>query len=303
MSAEPVPPIPESLWRIREETHRRELAPITSAYRKRKSCGTLHPVHDFLFRYYSFTAGKLEQWHPAISETLIVKENAPQQFSQKYYQHVGKQLSLDARRLREKDIERFRFSRRLLEQTTSRSPNFGCYGLHEWAMVYQSENPRHRERAPLRLSGSEIKDFVDSQTLACSHFDAVRFFTPAAQPLNRLNPTLLTRENFEQPGCIHANMDLYKWAFKSMPWVGSDLLRATFFLALELRELDMRASPYDLSSYGYQAIPIETPEGRADYALQQQNLAEKATTLRLSLIQILDSLLEKVTIPHSKLSI
>lgn len=291
-------PLPESHWRARAEAHRQELEPITTAYRKRKARGTLHPVHDFLFSYYSYTAGKLEQWHPSVSETLLIDHNSLPHFSRKFYRQTGSLLSLDPSQLREKDLERYRFARRLLEKTTSRSPNFGCYGLHEWAMVYQSDNPRHRERAPLRLSDSSIKDFVDSQTLACSHFDAVRFFTPAAQPRNRLHPTLSTREEFEQPGCIHANMDLYKWTFKAMPWLGSDLLRATFFLALELRELDMRASPYDLEKYGYQAIPIETPEGRNEYSLRQQELARKAAELRLQVIQSFDSLFSRVTFSH-----
>ncbi len=293
--------IPQSTWRAREQTHREELAPITTSYRQRKARGTLHPVHDFLFSYYSYTAGKLEQWHPSLSETLQVDPSSqpsePRHFRQKHYHRQENQLTLNPSHLQPKEIERFRFARRLLEKTAHRPANFGCYGLHEWAMVYQSDNPRHRERAPLRLSMEKITDFVNGQTLACSHFDAVRFFTPAAQPRNRLQPTLLTREDHEQPGCIHANMDLYKWTFKAMPWLGSDLLRATFFLALELRELDMRASPYDLSSYGYEPIAIETPAGRAEYVHHQQHLAHKAETLRFQILHSFDSLIEQVTIP------
>ena len=291
--------LPESTWRAREEAHREELAPITSAYRQRKARGDLHPVHDFLFRYYSFTAGKLEQWHPAVTETLEIKGSEPAHFQQKHYLREGNSIALDSSRLGVKEIERFHFARRLLEKTANRPANFGCYGLHEWAMVYQSENPRHRERAPLRLTTKEITEFVDSQTLACSHFDAVRFFTPAAAPHNRLQPTLLTREEHEQPGCIHANMDLYKWTFKAMPWLGSDLLRETFFLALALRELDMRASPYNLENFGYEAIAIETPSGRAEYVRRQQDLAEKSSALRLRVISTLDTILEQVTISPS----
>ena len=290
-------------WQSRAENHRSALSPITSAYRQRKAQGQLHPVHDFLFSYYSFTAGKLEQWHPAVGEVLTLDHSSTRPFSQRCYRHDGDTVTLDASILRPKDLERLRFSRRLLELTAGRSPNFGCYGLHEWAMVYQSANPRHRERAPLRLSPEEIARFVQSQPLACSHFDAVRFFTPEALPLNRLRPTLMTRDQFEQPGCVHANMDLYKWSFKAMPWVGSDLLRRTFFLALNLRELDMRASPYDLSEFGYQPIAIETLEGREEYGRIQQLLANKAATLRVEVMNALDSLFEQVTIPASSQSI
>jgi hypothetical protein len=36
-----------------------------------------------------------------------------------------------------------------------------------------------------------------------------------------------------------------------------------FRLARDVRELDMRASPYDLADLGYPPVRIETPEGRA----------------------------------------
>ncbi len=292
----PSEPILEKSWRARMSAHREKLGPITSAYRQRKACGQLHPVYDFLFSYYPYRAGKLEQWHPALGESLVVETEAPAHFQKKHYQWQGDRFSLNPEQLSPKVIKRLQFSRRLLELTAGRPPNYGCYGLHEWAMVYRSEDIRHRERAPLRLSSSEISDFVESQTLSCSHFDAVRFFTPEAVPRNRLQPTLLTREDYEQPGCIHANMDLYKWSFKAMPWIGSDLLREAFFLALELRELDMRASPYDLSQYGYEAIEIETKAGRAEYARLQQMMAAKASRLRTQTLGGLDSIIEQVTI-------
>ena len=86
-------------------------------------------------------------------------------------------------------------------------------------------------------------------------------------------------------------MDLYKWAYKSMPWVGSDLLWECFLFALKAREIDMRASPYDLSSYEYNAIPVETPEGRKEYEEEQRALTETAKPLRQELIESLDNLL------------
>ena len=84
----------------------------------------------------------------------------------------------------------------------------------------------------------------------------------------------------EQSACLHANMDLYKWSAKLWPWVGSDLVGECFALACEGRDLDMRASPYDLSHLGYQPVFIETPEGRAQYESEQRTLAEKAAVLR-----------------------
>jgi len=172
--------------------------------------------------------------------------------------------------------------------TQSRPPNLTCHGLHEWAMVYSGSDIRHRESAPLRLPQEEIDSIVNSRPICCSHFDAFRFFAPDAAPLNRMKPTLLGREENEQPGCIHTNMDLYKWAYKSAPWISSDLLRETLFFAIEAREIDMRASPYDLSGFGYDAIPIETSEGRREYERVQLALYQKGLLLRDDLIKALE---------------
>lgn len=49
-----------------------------------------------------------------------------------------------------------------------------------------------------------------------------------------------------------------------------------FELACQGRDLDMRASPYDLQHLGYEPLLIETPEGRAQYEREQRQLAEKA---------------------------
>jgi hypothetical protein len=56
-----------------------------------------------------------------------------------------------------------------------------------------------------------------------------------------------------------------------------------FELAADARELDMRASPYDLIDYGFESIPIETAAGRAEYVRAQQRIAERAAPLRAHL--------------------
>ena len=110
--------------------------------------------------------------------------------------------------------------------------------------------------------------------------------------MNRIQPTLDQRVELEQPGCIHANMDLYKWAFKAIPWVGSDLLRQCFQLAIRAREIDMRASPYELSAYGdFPPIKIETREGRTEYEAFQREIFEAGTLLRGKLIDQLVNVL------------
>jgi hypothetical protein len=146
-------------------------------------------------------------------------------------------------------------------------------------MVYQCKTPRHAG-VPLRLSGTEIDRVVEDADLRCTHYDAFRFFTPEARPLNAFQPVLETRLDMEQGGCLHTNMDLYKWAGKLLPWCGSDLIGECFANAWTARQLDMRASPYELRALGYEPIPIETPEGRAEYETLQRRLAEASGALR-----------------------
>jgi hypothetical protein len=169
----------------------------------------------------------------------------------------------------------------LLERTAARPASLGCFGLHEWAMVHRTP-PRHDE--VLRLGPDGTAAVVQAQPLTCTHHDAFRFFAPEARPLNRHQPTRDDQLHLEQPGCLHANMDLYKWAYKLSPWVPAELVADCFELARRIRVLDMRASPYDLSAYGYEPVQIETPQGRSTYAALQRGFAEEAAALRERLL-------------------
>jgi len=271
-------------WRVRERAHRERAERWTRPARDRRGRRVPHPIDDFLFVYYPFSFGKLEAWHPGFGTALEVSEDMPEAFSREPYRVTGGVAFLDAALLMEKDRQRLQWTLELLEVTRDRAPNFACHGLHEWAMVYGGKEVRHEKTTPLRLSQEEIDALVESRPIVCSHFDAFRFFAPQARPLNRLQPTLMDRPAFEQPACIHANMDLYKWAAKSMPWIGSELLLDCFEMAVKLRDLDMRASPYDLSAWGREPVRIETPEGRRQYEQEQRALAADAAVLRARLI-------------------
>lgn len=95
----------------------------------------------------------------------------------------------------------------------------------------------------------------------------------------------------EQGGCLHANMDLYKWAFKLAPWTSAELEAECFALARDIREWDMRASPYDLRALGFAPVPIETPAGKAEYEREQRAFAARAVPLRAALIAVSETLL------------
>jgi hypothetical protein len=80
-------------------------------------------------------------------------------------------------------------------------------------------------------------------------------------------------------------MDLYKHAFRLTPLVPSELVADCFALALEVRVVDMRASPYDLADLGVEPIRIETVEGKQQSAAAQRAFAERAAPLRERLRQ------------------
>lgn len=286
-------PLSFSDWQARAQAHLKEVQQITLPMRERKSRREKYPVLDFLHTYYSCSLGRLERWHPGVGVPLDLADSSPEShgFRETHYRRENDTLWCDPTLLTEKGRDRLRWIRNLLHLTQHRAPLLACFGLHEWAMVYGGGDIRHRESAPLRLSQPEIDAVVDQATIRCSHFDAYRFFQPGAVEKNTLRPTLLEREDHEQPGCIHATMDLYKWAYKSMPWISSELLREALFLALRAREIDMRASPYDLSAWGHPPIFIETPEGRKEYQQHQMDLMAAGKVLRARILTALDRVL------------
>jgi hypothetical protein len=283
--------LPLAHWQDLASRHRIEVKNWTDPYRRRKAAHQEHPVFDFLFTYYPFSLGRLEQWHPGFGHSIACENGCPQRFQSRHYQQQDGIISLNPSSLSSKEITRLKWIHNLLSLTQKRTPHFACYGLHEWAMVYQGQSVRHKDSTPLRLSQAEIDQLVRSRSITCSHFDAYRFFSPGAIPYNKLKPTLNSREDFEQCGCLHTNMDLYKWASKCMPWVGSQLHWDCFQLALKARELDMRASPYDLSEYGYEPVKIETREGRAEYETMQRKISQEAAPLRQHIISILSKVI------------
>ncbi len=267
----------ERTWRARAAAHAERVDAFVAPHLARRGSAVKHPVHDFLFTYYSQRPAQLRRWHPGYGVAL---EAADEYAALKGYgtgpvtvtrEHVASQRPL---------LEALRT---LLTATASRPPTFGCFGLHEWAMVYRQAETRHDW--PLRLGADGTDAVVESHRIGCSHFDAFRFFTPDARPRNTLSPGRDDRAAYEQPGCLHAGMDLYKHAFRLTPMVSSDLVADCFELARDIRELDMRAAPYDLADLGFDPVRIETAEGKQEYAAAQRRFAERGAPLRRRLIE------------------
>jgi hypothetical protein len=250
-------------------------------------------VEDFLFRYYSLRPSALRRWHPGPGVGLAGTE-AREFLRWPEYQENGDGVTLAIDRWPEIRRNFASWLVRFLAATADRSPFFGCYGWHEWAMVYRQSAEEVRHNAyPLRYAPDALAEIVEQGSGCCTHFDAFRFFTPSARPLNRVQPTRETTIELEQPACLHANMDLYKWAYKLAPATPGELLLACFELARDIREVDMRASPYDLRELGYDAIPVETAEGRAEYEAAQREFARRGEPLREALRQLAEQLSTK----------
>jgi hypothetical protein len=87
-------------------------------------------------------------------------------------------------------------------------------------------------------------------------------------------------------------MDVYKWCFKLAPAVPSELIADAFALAHEIRVVDMRASPYDVTLLGVEPIAIETASGKAEFAQLQRGFAQRSNALRRRLLDNLVALRE-----------
>ena len=287
----------EPAWRARQLAHENRVRRWTDPHQARSARGEKHPVYDFLFSYYAFRPAWLRRWHPG-PEVALAGDAAREFLRWPEYRLIEPAttatplVSVDARALPAHRREFVAWLRSLLAGMQSRPGFFGCYGMHEWAMVYRQSPDAVRHNAyPLRFSASELAQIVETSALCCTHFDAFRFFTESARPLNKLQPTRSDTAQLEQRGCLHANMDLYKWAFKLAPFTPGELVADTFELARDIREVDMRASPYDLRALGFEPIAIETPAGRTEYEQHQRLFSARGEPLRAQLIAVCDWLL------------
>jgi hypothetical protein len=293
---QPVPStvLPRDSWQQRARAHEARVDVYVQPHLARRRAGQPHPVHDFLFTYYAHRPAALRRWHPGYGVRLA---DAPAYDGLKGYEGgaVTPGYAASQRPL----VQQLHT---LLTATAARPPTLGCFGLHEWAMVYRDPGTRHAW--PLRLGPAATDEVVESHRIGCSHFDAFRFFTPAARPLNLLQPGRDDRPAFEQPGCLHAGMDLYKHAFRLSPLVPSELVADAFQLAWDIRVLDMRAAPYDFTGItldpageAWTPVAIETPEGKAEYVAQQREFAERGAPIRQRLIEECERLLSSASEP------
>ncbi|KRE38539.1 3-methyladenine DNA glycosylase [Janibacter sp. Soil728] len=278
-------------WMTRARAHEDAVDELTAGHRDRRSRGERHPVEDFLFEYYAHRPTHLRRWHPGPG---VVLQDAADRYEGRsgYVVDEAGSARLDVAGFLGRRERAVTFVRELLTATLSRPGTHDCFGLHEWAMVYglQPGEQRH-EQLPLRLDQAQTDAVVESHRIRCSHADAYRFFTPAAAELNSLRPTRDDQLEHEQPACLHAGMDTYKWAFKLAPAVPSEITLDAFRHALRIRRLDMQASPYDVSGFDLDPVAIETTQGKAQYVARQRELMVTSNSLRRRILEVCELLL------------
>lgn len=273
-------------WTDREARYLCRVQQFVGPHEQRARTGARHPVWDFLFTYYSLKPRQLRRWHPGFGVGL---RGAVRHRGRSGYAADGDIVAVTDEHLAGR-LDTVGFVAGLLAATAARPPRLNCFGLHEWAMVYRAPETRH-DQVPLRLGPAGTDAVVESMPLRCSHFDAYRFFTVAAVGRNSETLSRADQPAHEQPGCVHTNMDLYKWCYKLGPLVESNLLMDCLDLAAAARMLDMQASPYDLTAYGVAPIAIEDAAGRAEYVRRQHHIAERAMPLRATLLSRCEELL------------
>ena len=272
-------------WQAREAEHVARADELTAAHRARAVRGESHPVEDFLFTYYSYRPSLLRRWHPGVD--VVMEDAAGSARAAWRWYRTGTRpgsVAVDADAFRAARADLIESIRDVLRSTAGRPARYGCFGLHEWAMVYREDE--HRHPIPLRLGRAGSDAVVEAHELRCTHYDAYRFFTPGAVPRNADELARESQAQHEQPGCLHANMDLYKWSAKLGPLVPGELLLDAFELARDIRYLDMQASPYEMSRWAGESVPIETSDGKAEYVRRQRGFADRATAIRARLIDV-----------------
>ena len=144
----------EPLWRTRAAAHEARVDALVGEHLDRRRQGEKHPVHDFLFTYYSFRPAQLRRWTPGFGVVCLTTRDGASSGTRP----APEPVTVDDVTARRDLVEG---THALLVATAGRPANFACFGMHEWAMVYRSDEVRHAAY-PLRLGPSATDAVVES---------------------------------------------------------------------------------------------------------------------------------------------
>ena len=222
--------LPEAIWRGRAAAHvdrtSRLLSPGMTPPQKAGAgyrLSTEHPVTNFLQEYYRIKgaagARRLSRFSPEVTSggggTLLHGASADDidtgTLSARGAAVVEDGVLYDAKAAHADasadNATALLWHRLVIAATEDAEPVLNCYGLHEWAMQYQPDgappppSARYQRHLPLRVDRATINAAVERKGVSCTHVDALRFFAPAAAPLNLHGATLRREQQaeLEQP--------------------------------------------------------------------------------------------------------
>src|SRR6185369_2757280 len=122
-------------WLARKRVHEWRIRAWTDPHQARTAHGEKHPVYDFLFTYYSVRPAWFRRWHPG-PEVVLCGAESEEFLRWTEYRRIEGGVCLDRSGLRKHRRDSVRFIRTLLAEMQQRPAFYGCFGLHEWAMVY-----------------------------------------------------------------------------------------------------------------------------------------------------------------------
>ena len=301
-----------SEWRSRADAHRRRVRDLLGGMFYDRKVHDRHPIYNFLFNYYRFRPHRTIERYSAGLDFAV--ESCSSSDDESLYLPSSKYLSVKdgciemdpVKSLNEKSVTRIRNLCTLLEKVQRRPPNFSCFGVHEFAMLHSgTRRSLFQKGLKLRMSQREIDNVVERAPIRCTHFDATWHFPKSALKSCRIKTSPDLRTKNEQAGCIHTNLDLFKFSLRLWPFASSELVADALELAIRARELDMRASPYDLSSisdftelgrdFDLTPVLIETESGRAEFRDSTMVLYRDSLPIRDRLIKVASSVLDCVS--------
>ena len=127
------------------------------------ACAQSHPIFNFIFQYYFIEKRILLRWTPGPG--VLVRGAAPVEpllWQGRGWQAHADGGHYDPRQLHSGKPGRLiglRRARDILRRTAERAAHLNCFGMHEWAMLYQPDGerapPRHQQ-LPLRLEQAAL---------------------------------------------------------------------------------------------------------------------------------------------------
>ncbi len=134
--------LPAHEWRRRAAEHEQRVDAELATVEDRRRRGIKHPVDDFLFHYYNVRPAQLRTWHPGAGVGLV----DAQEFEDRRFHHVVDGIAtLDVDAFVKQRGTTIDTAHRDLTAALGRAPRFGCFRMHEWAMVHglKQEETRH----------------------------------------------------------------------------------------------------------------------------------------------------------------